>query len=127
RMCRRFPDTPVVIDHLCLVGASGEINPAEAQALCDMAKHKKVTVKVSAFYALGKKKPPYLDLGPLIKQVYDAYGPERLMWATDCPYQVVDHTYQQSIDLIRHGLDFLKAEDKEWILRKTAERVFFAK
>jgi predicted TIM-barrel fold metal-dependent hydrolase len=125
KACWRFSDTPVVIDHLCRIGTSGKIELADVKALCDMARHKKVTVKVSAFYALGKKKPPYLDLGPMIKQVYDAYGPERLMWATDCPYQVVEHTYQQSIDLILHGLDFLSADDKEWILRKTAEKVFF--
>ncbi|MFN0055517.1 MAG: amidohydrolase family protein [Planctomycetales bacterium] len=125
RMCRKFPETPVVIDHLCLVGGTGEINPAEAEALCRMARHPQVSVKVSAFYALGKKKPPYLDLAPLIRQVHDAYGPDRLMWATDCPFQVVEQTYQQSIDLIRHGLDFLTAADKEAILRKTAERVFF--
>ena len=125
RACQKYPETPVVIDHLCRIGVSGKVDPADAKALCDMARHKNVTVKVSAFYALGKKKPSYLDLGPLIKQVYDAFGPQRLMWATDCPYQVVDHTYQQSIDLIRHGLDFLTADDKEWILGKTAERVFF--
>ena len=125
KVCQKFPDTPVVVDHLCRIGVSGKIDAADVKALCDMAKHKKVTVKVSAFYALGKKKPPYLDLSPMIKQVYDSYGPERLMWATDCPYQVVDHTYQQSIDLILHGLDFLKADDEEWILRKTAEKVFF--
>lgn len=127
RACRKFPETPVVIDHLCRIGVTGEIHAADVKALCDMAQHKQVTVKVSAFYALGKKKPPYLDLAPLIKQVYDAFGPERLMWATDCPYQVVDHTYKQSIDLIRHGLDFLTDADKEWLLKKTAERVFFAK
>jgi predicted TIM-barrel fold metal-dependent hydrolase len=127
KACQKFPDTPVVIDHLCRIGVSGKIEPAEVKALCDMARHKNVLVKVSAFYALGKKKPPYLDLGPMIKQVYEAFGPERLMWATDCPYQVVDHSYQQSIDLILHGLDFLNAADKEWILRKTAERVFFSK
>lgn len=61
----------------------------------------------------------------MIRQVYDAYGPERLMWATDCPFQVVDHTYLQSIELIEKQLDFLTAADREWILRKTAERVFF--
>jgi predicted TIM-barrel fold metal-dependent hydrolase len=125
RACKEFPDTPVVIDHLCRIGVSGTVNEADVKALCDMAQHKQVTVKVSAFYALGKKKPPYLDLAPLVKRVYEAYGPERLMWATDCPYQVVDHTYKQSIDLILHGLDFLSAGDKEWILRKTAEKVFF--
>ena len=126
KACEKYPDTPVVIDHLCRIGTSGKIDPADVKALCDLAKFKQVTVKASAFYALGKKQPPYLDLAPLIHQVYDAYGPERIMWATDCPFQIVNHTYQQSIDLIRKNLDFLSDGDKDWILRKTAERVFFA-
>lgn len=126
KACTANPETPVVIDHICRIGVSGKIPPEDVKALCDMAKHKHVTVKISAFYALGQKKPPYHDLAPLIKQVYDAYGPQRLMWATDCPFQVVDHTYKQSIDLIKEGLDFLKADDKEWLLRKTAEKVFFS-
>jgi len=125
KMCAKYTSTPVVIDHLCRIGVTGEIPEKDVAALCAMAKHKQVTVKVSAFYALGKKKPPYTDLAPLIKRVYEAFGPERLMWATDCPYQVVDHTYQQSIDLILKHLDFLSASDKEHILRKTAERVYF--
>jgi len=126
RMCRNFPDTPVVIDHLCRIGVSGTIDPKEVKSLCDMARHKNVTVKVSAFYALGKKQAPYHDLGPMIKQVYDAFGPQRLMWATDCPFQAdKGHTYKESIDLIKNGLAFLSADDKEHLLRKTAERVFF--
>ena len=98
----------------------------DLEALLALSKHPQVSVKVSAYYALGAKKPPYDDLGPLVRRLRDAYGSKRLMWATDCPFQILDHTYQQSIDLIRHGLDFLTATDKEWILRKTAERVFFA-
>ena len=126
RMCRDFPDTPVVIDHICRIGVSGKVEEKEVKALCDMARHKNVTVKISAFYALGKKKPPYHDLAPLIKRVYDAFGPKRLMWATDCPFQAVGgHTYKQSINLIKHGLDFLSETDKAWLLRETAERVFF--
>ena len=127
KACEQFPDTPVVIDHLCRIGVSGKVEEADVKALCDMAQHKQVTVKVSAFYALGKKMPPYLDLAPLIRRVFDAFGPERLMWGTDCPYQVVDQTYQESIDLVRKGLDFLSAADKEWLLTRTAERVFFSK
>ena len=57
----------------------------------------------------------------------DAYGASRLMWASDCPYQVQGvHTYAASIALIRDRLDFLTAEERDWILRKTAEKVFFA-
>lgn len=125
-MCREFPETPVVIDHMCRIGVTGQVPQDDVQALCDMAKHKRLTVKVSAFYALGKKKAPYHDLAPLIKRLYDSYGPERLMWASDAPFQVVDgHTYKASIDLIQSGLDFLKATDQDWLLRKTAEKVFF--
>ncbi len=126
RMCDDFPETPVVIDHMCRIGATGEINVDELQALCDMAKHKRLTVKVSAFYALGQKRPPYHDLVPTIRQIYESFGPERLMWASDAPFQVAgQHTYQASIDVVQSGLDFLKPVDLEWMLCKTAERVFF--
>jgi predicted TIM-barrel fold metal-dependent hydrolase len=126
KFCEQNSETPVVIDHLCCIGETGLIEQADVKALCAMARHKHLTVKVSAFYALGKKSPPYHDLRPLIKQVYDAFGPQRLMWASDSPFQVVGgHTYKASIELIREGLEFLSKDDKDWLLTKTAERVFF--
>ena len=97
------------------------------QNLCRLARHKHTSVKVSAFYALGKKAAPYLDLAPMTRRLLDAYGRERLMWATDCPYQVQEgHTYADSIELVRDRLDFLSDADRQWLLRKTAERVFFS-
>ena len=123
-MCRRYPDSPVVIDHMCRIGPDGQIRDADVQALCDMAKHKRVNVKISAFYAFGTKKPPHEDLVPMIRRLFDSYGPERLMWASDCPFQVDNESYEDSISLVRDRLDFLSASDKEWLLRKTAERVF---
>jgi len=125
RMSEEFPETPVVIDHMCRIGESGAIKDEDIALLCSLAKHKNTTVKISAFYALGKKKPPYLDLVPMIRKLYDSYGPERLMWATDCPFQVVDQTYQDSVDLITKHLDFLSDDDKDAIMRRTAERVYF--
>ncbi|MCA9041627.1 MAG: amidohydrolase [Planctomycetaceae bacterium] len=127
RMCRNFPQTPVVIDHMARIGVDGTIRESEVQQLCSMARHPEVTVKVSAFYALGKKTMPYHDLAPMIQQLYKAFGPERLMWATDCPFQVgAPHTYAASLALIEQGLTFLSPSDREWLLGKTAERVFFA-
>jgi L-fuconolactonase len=125
-MCGRHPETPVVIDHFARVGVDGTIRDADVAALCDLAKHKRVSVKLSAYYALGKKQPPYDDLNPLIRRVLDAFGPDRCMWASDAPYQVQPpHTYAASIVLIRDRVPGLSAGDKEWLLRKTAERVFF--
>jgi predicted TIM-barrel fold metal-dependent hydrolase len=125
RMCRKFPTTPVIIDHLCRIGVSGTIADKDVDALCAMAGHKSVMVKVGAFYALGKKQPPYDDLGPLIQRVVKAFGANRCMWESDCPFQVVAHKYEESIDLVRKRLDFLSAEDRDWLLRRTAEEFFF--
>jgi len=124
--CRKFPDTPVVIDHMARVGADGPVREEDIRALCSLARHSHVKVKVSAFYALGEKKPPHLDLAPLIRRLYDSFGPRRLMWASDCPFQVAGETYGDSVSLISRRLEFLSSEDKEWILRSTAEETFFA-
>ncbi len=125
-MCRKYPNTPVIIDHLCRIGVTGTIHEKDVDALCGMAKYPRVLVKVGAFYALGKQKPPYTDLGPLIQRVVKTFGAKRCMWESDCPFQVQgEHTYQASIDLVRKHLDFLTAEDREWLLRRTAEEFFF--
>lgn len=125
-MCRKHPGTPVVIDHFARIGVDGGVRETDVEQLAGLARHKGAHVKVSAFYALGKKEAPYLDLAPMIRRLCDAYGPERLMWATDCPYQVDQgHTYADSIELVRNRLDFLSEGDRDWLLRKTAEKVFF--
>ncbi|HTU22515.1 MAG TPA: amidohydrolase family protein [Gemmataceae bacterium] len=127
RMCRKYPGAPVIIDHLCRIGADGTIRDRDVTALCDMAKYKKVMVKIGAFYALGKKKPPYDDLGPLITKVVRAFGVERCMWESDCPFQVVEQKYADSLELVSKRLDFLSAADRDWLLRRTAETFFFPK
>jgi predicted TIM-barrel fold metal-dependent hydrolase len=127
RMCKQFPETPVVIDHIARIRADSKTRDEDLKQLCNLAKHKLTTVKISAFYALGEKRSLYLDLAPMIRRLLEAYGPERLMWATDCPFQVQNgHTYLDSIALIRDRLDFLSDSDRLWLLRKTAERVFFS-
>ena len=125
QMCTAYADTPVVIDHFARIGADGELRDADIASLCKLARHKHAFVKISAFYALGKKQPPHLELAPMIKRVLEAYGPERLMWASDSPYQLQKgNSYAASIELVRDRLDFLSADDRQWLLRKTAEKVF---
>ncbi len=126
RMCKKHPGAPVIIDHMARIGVTGTIRDEDVKALCALAKHKRILVKVGAFYALGKKKPPYTDLGPMIERIVGAFGPERCMWESDCPFQVGEgHTYKDSIELIRSRLTFLSDSDRDWLLRKTAERFFF--
>ena len=73
--------------------------------------------------ALGEAKAPYTDMLPMIERVVEAFGPERCMWESDCPFQVQPpHTYDASLALIRDHADFLSSSDKEHLLVTTAER-----
>lgn len=127
-MCAKYPRTSVVIDHFARIGVSGPMGHADLAPLLKLSNYPQVHVKASAFYVLGKRQAPYLDLGPMIRACRDHFGARRLMWASDCPFQVdAGRTYHDSIALIRDQLDFLSAEDKAWLLRRTAERVFFNK
>ena len=122
-MCRRFPDTTVVIDHCARIDSH---HKEELNQLCELSKHPNVYVKISAFYAFGTRKPPYFEQIPKIKQLFESFGPRKLMWASDCPYQLENgNTYGASISLVRDRLDFLSDTDKDWLLRRTAEKVFF--
>ncbi len=126
RMCRLFPKTKVIIDHLARIGGDGEIRDNEVETLCALAEHPEIYIKIGAFYALGKKQPPYLDLAPMIQKVVKAFGANRCLWESDCPFQVVEHRYEDSIALIRDRLHFLGEDDKRWLLGDTAERILFS-
>ena len=125
RLCERYPDTPVVLDHLARIGMSSPISNQDVDSLCRLARHPRTMVKLSGFYALGDNHPPHHELAPLIRSVYDAFGPQRLMWGSDSPFQTMQEKYSDSISLVRDGLPFLSTGDKDWILRTTAESFFF--
>jgi len=125
-MCQKYPDTPVVVDHFARIGVSGSIDDKALKALCDLAKHRTVRVKISAYYALGKKQPPHHELVPMIRRLFESFGADRLMWASDCPYQLgPGNTYHDSIALIRDHIDFVTPEERRQLLRGTAEKTFF--
>lgn len=126
KACQRHPETPVVIDHFARIGINGSVDENDLANLCRLAKFKHVKVKISAYYALGKKQPPHMELLPMINRLLEAFGANRLMWASDCPYQLDGkNTYRDSISLIRDRIDFVTEEERKRLLQTTALETFF--
>ena len=125
RMCSKYPDTTVIIDHMARIGELGPANEDELTQLCALARHPHVYVKLSRFHSLGNKRPPHDELAPLIRNVVETFGAERTMWGSDSPLQVLRETYEDSISLVRDRLHFLSPTEREQILSGTAERIFF--
>ncbi len=120
-LIEKFPDLTVVIDHMadCPVD-----RPEKLDNLIALRRYPRVYVKISHTWSLSKDGYPWLDAQILVKRLYDALGPQRLMWATDWPIAKERATYRQRLTVVRDDMKFLNAVDKEWMLSKTVEQVW---
>ena len=122
RLIDQCPDLMLVIDHMadCPVD-----QPRELEKLIALKRHARTFVKVSHAWSLSKQKYPWLDAQELVKRLHSAFGPQRLMWATDWP--IIENSgakYAQALTLARDDMTFLNDEDKRWMLSKTISRVW---
>lgn len=117
----RHPDLTVVIDHM----ADTPLERADQiRELLALARFPNVYVKISHLWSLSKQAFPYSDAFALLKQVYDRFGPKRLMWGTDHPVCLPHLSYAQAIALYRDHLDFMPLEDRKEIWHRTVQRVW---
>jgi predicted TIM-barrel fold metal-dependent hydrolase len=122
-MAARFPGVPVVVDHM----GYPDVDQGETANLLRLARLPNVTVKVTEFYNHSKTRAyPYADVLPTVRRVYDAFGPRRLMWGTGFVHgeRVGRIPYGQELELIREHVPFFTREDQEWILGRTAQRLW---
>ena len=123
KLIANYPDLTVVIDHMadCPVD-----QPKELDKLIALERFPKVFVKVSHTWSLSKQQFPWLDSQELVKRLHAAFGPQRLMWATDWPIveQTPNASYDKALRVVRDEMKFLNDDDKRWMLSKTIERVW---
>jgi len=120
-LVERFPDLTVVIDHMADCPAD---QPEELKKLLALARFPKVFVKVSHTWSVSKEPYPYRDAQAQVKRLYDAFGPQRLMWGTDWPMVEAHCGYAKALAMVRDEMKFLNDEDKSWMLGRTVERVW---
>lgn len=117
----RHPGLRLILDHLALpMGSRDEAAFADLDQLLALARYPNVAVKPSALPCYTSEAYSFPGLHRHIRRVYDAFGPRRMLWGTD--YSRLPCPYRQAMTLFTEALDFLSAEDKEWIMgRATAE------
>lgn len=111
----------VCIDHMadCPID-----QPDELKKLLRLARYPRVYVKLSHLWLLSKQQYPYRDTHDQVRRLYDAFGPQRLMWGTDWP-GVEDYCgYAGALALYRDEIKFFNDDDRQWILGQTALRLW---
>jgi predicted TIM-barrel fold metal-dependent hydrolase len=118
----RHPDLRVLIPHLgCNLDSRGAAAFAGLDDLLELARYPKVVVNVSSVPCFSNEKYPFRDTHSFIRRIYDAFGPRRMLWGADLSRLV--GAYGDCLAQFQEGLDFLSAEDKEWILGRSLAEV----
>jgi predicted TIM-barrel fold metal-dependent hydrolase len=118
----KYPGLRLIIDHMGnLTREQGPPAFAYIELLLALAQYPNVLVKTSSAPSNSAEDFPYRDIHRFLRQMYDTFGARRLMWGSDITR--LKGTYEQCLKLFQEELDFLSADDKEWILGKTLAEV----
>ena len=113
-LAAKFPDTPVILDHL---GRPGDGTEEEYREVLKLAQLPRMIMKFSG-WSMYKG-----DLQRLTRQVYDAFGPERLIWGT-LGNTLQDYNKQSA--RFDELLAFAPAAERAKIRGANAQRLFFS-
>lgn len=131
----RFPDLTVVLNHLgfCQSGfacdewgrprIATQIPPATFPITEGLARHSNVVVLFSGHYAFSQQEYPYADMRIVSERLLQAFGPNRLMWASDWPWIKEHPGYRELIDLVDVHLPGLSDSEKDLVLGGNAARI----
>jgi predicted TIM-barrel fold metal-dependent hydrolase len=72
-------------------------------------------VKVSALPAYSTAPYPFTNLHPYVRRVYDAFGPQRMLWGSDLT-RIKNASYRQCVTAFTEEMPWLSAADLEWIM-----------
>lgn len=131
-----LPKLQVVLNHLgfCPTGMRVDrhrrpqidipLPPATLPTILALADHPNVHVMVSGEYAFSRHGPPYQDMRPVVGPLYETFGADRMLWASDYPWTRDVPGYDWLLRLPDQHLPYLTAGERTDILGGTALRLF---
>ena len=110
-MARRFPGVNVVIDHFAMI----DIKRPDSEGIGQLVALARIPNVFMRTYLgnTSKQRVPCRDMWPHLKRIYDSFGPQRMVW-----------TNFHELLVMKEIVPFFTAEDKQWILGKTALKLY---
>ena len=124
-LAERFPQVPIVIDHLGHPDVAAGVAEPGFQKLLALGKRDNVFVKLSGFYHFSRAPYPYRDCAKHCDAVYNAFGPLRLLWGSDFPHVDVACGYGRSLDVLEEILGPCPQVDARCILGENALALYW--
>jgi len=138
-VAERHPDLTLIIDHIGV--AQHPVSPAETMSwapfddLLRLARYPNVYVKLCGAPLLSMGNYPYDDVWPNLVRLFDAFGYERVLWASDYTrLRIADRplgerprrrgiSYAENLNYLLHS-ERISREQKAQVLGGNARRLF---
>jgi len=123
------PGTQIVIEHLAGVGIT-DPPYTDFESALECAGRPNTTVKVPGLGEITRRPPVLLpgfrfeNVPPLFEMAYEAFGADRMMWGSDFPPSAGREGYANTLEGVRNHPAFSNGDDIDWVLGKTAARVW---
>lgn len=121
RVAARAPTTPQILDHLGLPDDAHDLGAID-QVLA-LAQIPALVTKLSGMYDISDQGYPYQDTWPWVEATVGAFGPGRVVWASDWPLVGDSTPYADQVALVGL-LPFLDATARRSVLGTTAMRIW---
>ncbi|MFP6749935.1 MAG: amidohydrolase family protein [Alphaproteobacteria bacterium] len=118
RIAERHPGLRLTIDHLGGRGGLTTLKDAAAMThipeLLALAKHPNVAVKATGAPGYSSEAYPFPGMHAYLRQIYDAFGPDRMFWGTDITKMPC--SWAQCVAMFTEELPWLGEADKTLIM-----------
>ena len=118
RIAERYPALRLTIDHLGGRGGLTTLKDAAAMThipqLLALAKFPNVAVKATGVPHYSSEPYPFPALHTFLRQVYDAFGPDRMFWGTDITKMPC--SWRQCVTMFTEELPWLSEDGKRLIM-----------
>ena len=114
-IAERHPGVHLLIDHMARArGSKDDASFADLGELLALARYPNVAVKATGVPAYSSEVYPYRNIHRYLKQMFEAFGPERMFWGTDITRMPC--SWHQCITLFTEELPWLKGRDLELVM-----------
>ncbi len=111
----KHPNLKLLIDHMARARHTHDDSGfADLGDLLALAKYPNVAVKATGAPGYSTDVWPYRNIHRYLKQIFDAFGPQRMFWGTDITRMPC--TWRQCVTMFTEELPWLKGRDLELVM-----------
>ena len=119
KIANRYQGLRITIDHMAVGHTEQDRDEAAFVHMAQLkaiAKLPNVAIKASAAPEYSTKGYPWANLHAPIREIVDAFGPERVFWGTDMPRLTA--TYREAVTMFTEEMTWLNEAELELVMDK---------